>query len=240
VQDFGNINRPYSKKHLWPCDAGFFFEISKGAICAGNIFVNCDHGIWVLNSSNVYITRNTLINSTVCIGRTDRVAEGDVFGWHADTGPRVDERDGHIFINNLHTANETFRRPLLNIWQPADLCKRLSKPIVKQLDYNIYVNSSDIPLDPLIMWSPVKNDDCQLLFKSIKDLQKLHSKFSGHSQYYAEYFGPLFKSRELGNYQLLKSFPGSTKAARLPDTILEILGKSKKDIQYAGAYPPVE
>jgi hypothetical protein len=42
---------------IFPCEsdpgnAGFFFEISQGAICAGNVFVNCDYGVFVLNSSN--------------------------------------------------------------------------------------------------------------------------------------------------------------------------------------------
>ena len=50
VEGVGNINSPFSGERFWPSDNGFFFEISKGAICAGNVFVNCDHGIFVLNS----------------------------------------------------------------------------------------------------------------------------------------------------------------------------------------------
>ena len=68
VQGVGNNKSGYRKDQLWPSDNGFFFEISKGAICAGNLFVNCDHGLMVLNSSNVHIYQNTFVNSTACIG----------------------------------------------------------------------------------------------------------------------------------------------------------------------------
>ncbi len=100
---------------------GFFFEISKGVVVAGNIFVNCDHGMMILNSSNVRIYNNTFVNSIACVGRNGRVAAGDRFGWHATTGPDVDERDGHVFVNNLLVGCTEFTRPLLFVWQPASL-----------------------------------------------------------------------------------------------------------------------
>jgi len=31
----------------------FFFESSKGAVCAGNKYVNFDQGVFILNSSNI-------------------------------------------------------------------------------------------------------------------------------------------------------------------------------------------
>jgi len=117
VEGVGNNKSELNIAQPWPSDNGFFFEISKGAICAGNVFVNCDHGIWVLNSSNVQIYQNTFVNSTACIARNARSAVGDHFGWHPSTGPNVDERDGHIFVNNLLTGDENFNRPLLYVWQ---------------------------------------------------------------------------------------------------------------------------
>ena len=93
---------------LWPSDNGFFFEISKGAVCAGNVFVNCDHGMSGPNSSNVRVYQNTFVNSMACFGRTGRVPAGDHFGWHSRTGPDVDKREGHIFVNNLLTGRQEF------------------------------------------------------------------------------------------------------------------------------------
>ena len=68
VEGVGIQHDDMKKDQLWPSDNGFFFEISKGAICAGNVFVDCDHGIMVLNSSDVHIYQNTFINSMVAIG----------------------------------------------------------------------------------------------------------------------------------------------------------------------------
>jgi hypothetical protein len=39
--------------------------------------------------------------------------------------------------------------------------------------------------------------------------------------------GPLFKSYELGNYQLLQLFPGSAAAIRIPEEIARVLGIQK-------------
>lgn len=237
VEGVGNTDRRFYNARFWPSDNGFFFEISKGAICAGNVFVNCDHGIFVLNSSDVQMYQNTLVNSTVCIGRTARSAAGDHFGWHPSTGPDVHERDGHVFVNNLLTADKNSRRPLLAFSQPKSLCERLNKPQVKQLDYNVYVRGEHTASKPLILWSPAVSDDCQLTFGSLEGLQKLHPEFSAHSQYFANYNGPLFKSSKLGNYQLLQAFPGSTAATGLPVEIRALLGRPKQDARFTGAYP---
>ncbi len=176
VQDVGRIDREFRNNSLWPSDNGFFFEISTGAICAGNVFVNCDHGILVLNSSNVQMYNNTLVNSMACIGRTGRVAAGDVFGWHASSGPDLDKRDGHIFVNNLLSGDENFNKPLLMVWQPAPLCEQLKNPQVRQIDNNIYVRST-IKDVPLMLWSPAANENCQQFFGSPQDLAAIHSEF---------------------------------------------------------------
>ena len=239
VEGVGNVNGEFSTSQPWPSDNGFFFEISKGAICAGNVFVNCDHGVWALNSSDVHIYQNTFINSTACIGRTARSAAGDHFGWHPSTGPDVDERDGHIFVNNLLTGDKNFHRPLLFVWQPASLCERLDKPMVEQLDYNVYVRASDTASDPAILWSPAMNNNCQIPLAAPEDLHKLYAEFSAHSRYFANYDGPLFKSAELGNYQLLKAFPGAATASRIPAEIGKLIGQAQKDVRFIGAYPPV-
>jgi len=239
VEGVGNIDSEFSKDRPWPSDNGFFFEISKGAICAGNVFVNCDHGIWVLNSSDVRIYQNTFVNSTACIGRTARSAVGDPFGWHPSTGPDVNERDRHVFVNNLLTGDENFHRPLLFVWQPPSLFKRVDNPQLKQLDYNMYVRGSDTASNPLIWWSPA-NEERQLPFESLAGLQKLHPEFSANSQYFANYDGPLFKSSELGNYELLKAFPGSAAASPLPTEIRSAQGglrRPKQDSRFPGAFP---
>jgi hypothetical protein len=236
VEDVGHNDAPFSSQQFWPSQNGFFFEISKGAICAGNVFVNCDHGLFVLNSSNVQIYQNTFVNSVACIARTARSAANDKFGWHPSTGPDIDQREGHVFVNNLLTADGNVLRPLLAFSQPKSLCEKLNRPQVRQLDYNVYVRRSNASI-PLISWSPDPNNNCLETFESLEGLRKLHPEFAANSRYFADYSGPLFKSPELGNYQLVKAFPASKTAAPLPSQIKELLGR-KADEHFVGAYPP--
>jgi hypothetical protein len=237
IQDVGNRETKFSKDRPWPSDNGFFFEISKGVICAANVFVNCDHGVWVLNSSDAQIYNNTFINSTACFARDNRGANPDHFGWHPSTGPDVDERDGHIFVNNLMYGDENYNRPLLFVWQPANHCKSVNNQQLKQIDHNVYVHDSIKKGIPLILWSPADNEKCQEEFASPNNLQKTYMGFATHSRYFADYHGPLFKSSELGNYQLLKNFPGINSATELPDDLRNLISQSE---QYVGAFPPVQ
>jgi hypothetical protein len=193
----------------------------------------------VLNASKVQIYQNTFVNSMACIGRNARSAQGDHFGWHPSTGPDVDERDGHVFANNLLVGDESFNRSLLFIWQPASLCEKLDKPQLKQLDYNAYVRGAEKTSYPLVLWSPVSNEKCQTGFESLEELRKLYPEFSANSRYFAGYNGPLFKGTELGNYQLLPAFSGAKSAMPLPAQISKLLGPAKKDGRYVGAYPPM-
>ena len=216
VEGVGNINSPFSGERFWPSDNGFFFEISKGAICAGNVFVNCDHGIFVLNSSNVQIYQNTLVNSTVCIGRNERSAVGDRFGWHPSTGPDVNGRDGHVFVNNLLTADENFSRPLLAFWQPVALCERLNKPQVKQLDNNVFVRRGDKTHGGLILWSPVPGPNCQVSLDSPEDMHKMNPEFSANSINFSNYSGPLFEECRTGQLPVVTGVCGFQSGSPAP------------------------
>ncbi len=241
IEGVGDLDRTFDDTRPYPSNNGFFFEISKGAICAGNVFVNCDQGIFVLNSSNVQIYQNTLINSTVCISRNERTAANDkMFGWHSSTGPDVDKRDGHVFVNNLLTGDSEYHRPLLFVWQPASLCQRLSAPLLKQIDYNLFVRSAEKSSSPVILWSPAPGGQCQVGFESVSELRKLYPQFAVNSLSFDAYNGPLFKSTTLCNYELLPMAPGASTGMQLPAEIRKLLGQSKKDGQYVGAYPQVQ
>ncbi|HPR31426.1 MAG TPA: right-handed parallel beta-helix repeat-containing protein, partial [Prolixibacteraceae bacterium] len=124
IENVGTVRNEIATNKLWPSQNGFFFEISKGVVCAGNVFVNCDHGMLILNSCDAKIYQNTFFNSIACIGRDQRSAQGDHFGWHPSTGPDVDERDGHIFVNNLLSGDNDFKRPLMFVWQPDVMCEQ--------------------------------------------------------------------------------------------------------------------
>ncbi|MBC7188310.1 MAG: right-handed parallel beta-helix repeat-containing protein [Calditrichaeota bacterium] len=236
VENVGSTKGRFPIERPWPSNNGFFFEISKGAICAGNVFVNCDHGLWVLNSSDVHIYNNTFVNSTACISRNARSAAADQFGWHASTGPDVDKRHGHVFVNNLLYADEGFERPLLYVWQPAVLCERLQHSQLRAMDHNLFLTKASRATVPLIVWGPEKTDSCYLVYESFDSFQKAHPEYAAQSWHVSWYPGQLFKSLELGDYRLLDSSPGAAAGRQLPTEIGKLLGT---DGGYVGAFPPL-
>lgn len=237
VQDIGFIKDPINSTKTWASQNGFFFEISKGATCAGNVFVNCEQGMWSLNSSNVKAYNNTFINSTACISRTERSAEADHFGWHPATGPGVEERIGHVFVNNLMVGDESFSHPLFFVWQAPVICDKVTDSQLAQMDNNIYVRKMKDSEHPLIGWcpAPAGNENCQITFHSPEELNRTFSQFEGNSQLFFD--DSVFQSMDLGNYQLLSSFKAAQSGSQLPDAVRNLLGL-RSEASFVGAYPP--
>jgi hypothetical protein len=151
----------------------------------------------------------------------------------------VDKRKGHIVINNLIVGEKNYARTLLITWQPELLCKQLDKPQLSQFNHNIFVRSEDMESKPLFMWSPAANNQCQQSIQSPEDLNKLYPEFSGNSLYIENENEPLFKSSELGNYQLLPEFPGTKAGVQLSEEIRQLIGFPKNGNWPVGAYPLV-
>jgi hypothetical protein len=233
--DVGNVDGVFVNNWVEGAIDGFFFEISKGAICAGNVFVGCHKGIRALNSSDVRVYHNTLINTPASFERTPRSAEGDHFGWHAATAPGVDERDGHVFVGNLLVADESFSGPLLRFEQSPGLCGRLTEPQVAQLDGNLYVRRGD-GAQPLVVWSPAAGDDCRVEVDSLEGLRRQHPGFEAASVSLSDYAGVLLRSPELQRYELARAVPVSL-AGLVPAEILELLGWKTQQAGVPGAYP---
>jgi hypothetical protein len=238
VEGVGRTDNKIATNQLWPSDNGFFFEISKGALCAGNVFANCDHGVMVLNSSNVDICQNTFVNSMVCIGRNGRNAKNDHFGWHPSTGPDLDERIGHTLRNNLITGDESFSRPLQFVWQPDSLCEKLKDSQLMEFDNNVFVRKEDSVKMPLILWSPAKNNSCQTGFSSLQEINQIYPLYCKNSAEYLNYIGPLFMGEQLKNYRIVKEFPGIRFGQKNSKKVQQILGTLMKQDAYIGAYPP--
>jgi hypothetical protein len=237
IEGIGSTAAPMPGNQLWPSDNGFFFEISRGAVCAGNVFVDCDHGVMVLNSSRVRIYQNTFVNSAACIGRNSRSAAGDHFGWHPSTGPDVDKREGHVFANNVLVGDGRSTRPLLFVWQPDSLCMRLPQQQLSTCDHNAFIAMAPAPAHPLILWSPVPGEQCQAVWSSPEELHRQFPHFGGRSPWFPDYSGPLFKGLELGNYQFTKGFPAANVGMPLPAEIDSLLGPAFRSGGCIGAYP---
>jgi hypothetical protein len=229
--DVGEVDGVFVNNWIERTDNGFFFEISQSAICAGNVFVDCGTGIKILNSRDVRMYQNTLVNSTAWIERTPRSAVGDHFGWHPATGPDVDQRDGHVVVGNLFVAGELFHRPLLIFAQSNQLRSRLTNPQVSALDFNVYVRRSPATRTLFSIYTIPDS------FQTADELRAKHPKFEASSQSFNDYFGPLFQGERLSRFELLPGFPAARSAAPLPDDVLKLLGTSRKAATFPGAFP---
>jgi hypothetical protein len=234
--DVGNRDGVFVNNWVQDALVGFFFEISKGATVAGNVFVRCGRGLWALNSSNVRAYHNTFVDSVASFERNERSAQGDHFGWHPRTGPDVDEREGHVFVGNLLVGSEAFRVSLLRVEQPRSLCSRLTKPQLAQVDGNVYVRHGQA-VSPLLVWSPVAGETCQVDLASLEDLRRVQPTLEAHGRAYADYAGALFRSPELSNYGLARPIPGLQPTDDLPAEVARLLGWPAAQTRTPGAYP---
>lgn len=221
--DVGEVNGVFINNWVQATDNGFFFEISKGAVCAGNVFVDCPTAIHILNSRDVEIYNNTLVNSGVRIARTERSAVGDHFGWHPSTGPDVDERDGHILAGNLFAANDHFHTPRVQIAQPQALFGRLTRPQVLRMDHNVFVCSLPKGDHSTIVWSPHAGDDVSVEFDSPEELHAKYPEYAANSVSFFDYHGPLFRSDALSRYELVPGFPREFVEPQIPGELLDQL-----------------
>ena len=233
--DVGNRDGVFVNNWVENALIGFFFEISRGATVAGNVFVNCDRGVWVLNSANARVYHNTFVDTAASFERNERSAVGDHFGWHPRTGPGVEEREGHVFVGNLLVASEAFRKPLLRFEQAKGLCGKLTRPQATQVDGNVYVRAGSG--GPLLVWSPVAGESCQVELGSLEELTKLQPGFETRGRSFTEWAGALFRSPELRRLELAGPLPGLPALEGMPAEVRRLLGWPEKGPLTPGAFP---
>ncbi|MBN2062845.1 MAG: right-handed parallel beta-helix repeat-containing protein, partial [Deltaproteobacteria bacterium] len=237
--DVGNHDGVFVNNYVEDATNGFFFEISKGVTVAGNVFVNCGKGVYILNSADAKVCNNTFFDSTAAFERNQRSAAADHFGWHPATGPDVGEREGHIFVNNLMVASDSLNEPLLRFGQPAMLCDRLPDPQAKKIEGNVYVRA-DVPEKksvPLIRWSPAGGDNCQVAFKSLDDFRNAAKGFEKTGIQVNMTARSIFRGPDLKRYDLLRPLPEVKNIGIIPEEVRKILGWSRKQAHCVGAYP---
>ncbi|TWT17164.1 right-handed parallel beta-helix repeat-containing protein [Luteimonas wenzhouensis] len=230
--DVGNVDGVFVDNYVEGTQIGFFFEISKGVVAAGNVFVDNAQGIRVLNSSNARVYHNTFYNSPVLFDRDGRSATGDLFAWHPATGPDVDEREGHVFERNLLVAGEGVDGPLLEFRQAPALCGRLTRPMATRVDGNVYVRGASD--EPLVDWGPVRGGtDCQAGYADL-DAFRRATKLEANGVAITSGHGSPFRSIELRRFDLAH-VPEGVHPAPVPEEAAQVLGWSGDALP--GAYP---
>lgn len=250
--DVGNVDGVFVNNWVENCLDGFFWEISKNVTVAGNVFINCQNGVRILNSSGAKVYHNTFLNAPASFQRDTRSAQGDHFGWHPSTGPDVHERHGHVFTGNLLLADARFNAPLLRADQHPALKDRLKDPAFDAVDFNVYVRAAapvatgsakgpddmNTPLvqnigPVLIAWSPGAGDTNQFMLKTPAELTARLPQFEAHGTLLPLAPNAVVQSPELRNYAPAGELPVR---APLPAKIAELLGWPARDGYVPGAY----
>ncbi len=260
--DVGNVDGVFTNNWIQNCVDGFFFEISKGVICAGNVFVNCVTGSRVLNSSGAKVYQNTYVNSAATFQRDSRSAVGDHFDWHPESGPDVEERHGHEFGNNLIVGHSEFQFALFSAWQSPNVAERLLEPMFDSVNYNVYVHTGISQISeketgsvkhrlryisegyfkgtPVIAWSPFDNEISHKRIETLAEFKALDNGYEKDSYEFRNYKGALFSGIRLGNYGLTRHFANQVKVHSLPDFVEAVLPDTYENIDWPGAFPVVE
>jgi parallel beta-helix repeat protein len=239
--DVGNRDGVIVNNWIEGAQDGFFFEISRGATVAGNVFVRCNRGIHVLNSADVHVYNNTFLDAPATFERNERSATNDHFGWHPSTGPDVDQREGHVFLNNLLVASAGFSRPLLTFEQPQSLCGKLTRPHATAVDGNVYVRPSgtDGASPALISLSPASGQaqGCVARAGSLDEFRKLAPAFEASGVQFDKTPRWIFKGPDVGRYELRQPVEPARDSNLLPAEVRERLGWNANDAKSPGAYP---
>lgn len=238
--DVGNRNGVVINNYVENVAVGFFHEISQGITVAGNVFVNNGLGTWMLNAADAYVYNNTYVDSPVSVSRDQRGGPGDLFGWHTATGPDIDEREGHVFKNNLMVATGAAEGPLLNMGQSPALCEELPDPGLAEMDGNVYVRPKSLypnVTTPLIRWQGTTAEDCATGYGSLSAFQEDVSGFEQNGRQIDGDAHAVFVSPELRNFKLREALPTQPND-RLPAHVRELLGWSADVARVTvGAYP---
>ena len=239
--DVGNHDAVIVDNYMENAIDGIFIEISRGATIAGNVVVNSNHGLRVLNSADVHAYNNTFFNAPVSFERNDRVAAGDVFDWHATTGPGLEQRDGHIFLHNLMAASDSYRDPLLEFLQKSSLCGKLKHAQATEVDGNVYLRAASTAVSgapaPLIIYAPSEGENCTSRLASLDDFRKLEPAFEKNGVEIDRSPRTVLKGPDLGNFELQRALPNVPARNFLPPELRSLLGWSEAEAMTPGAYP---
>ena len=232
--DVGNIDGVFVNNWVENCLDGFFFEISKGVTVAGNVFLNCENGVRILNSAGAIVRQNTFVNAPARFERNERSAADDHFAWHPATGPDVHERDSHVFEGNLLFGGAGFSRPLVRVDQSKALKGKITGPHFATTGGNLYARPAGPDMNrPLLTWSPAESDSDSDAFSTLAAFHKKHPAFESGSLFIAATPHMLLRSPDLKRLAPSRPLPVQSP---LPAEVARTLGWPEVRSYQPGAY----
>lgn len=209
---------------------GIFFEVSRGAIIAGNVSINNGMGIRVSGSSDVKVYNNTLARNAINLQVYDNAR---INRNPAEVAAGIDYETRNVAIkNNIFaaaqpTGNVTLPSALLNVTQ--DPCGTTGPPcndteqMLSALDSNLYYRTDPSQPSTLILWRPNALIN-PISYTNLADFRAA----TGFEQNGIEISGQLsrglFPNEERGDFRLLGNTPGRKDGEPLPADVAAALG----------------
>ncbi|UYZ63635.1 RICIN domain-containing protein [Hymenobacter weizhouensis] len=224
---------------------GIFFEISDGALIAGNLCVgNGESGIQISNSANARIYHNTLVDNgrALVINETERPGAGKTEEYSGQ-GILLPNwvTQGNVAKNNILANGGTVRN--LPSWQVQDVLDVFNwplnpadPPMVTALDYNLYYRTSATQPTALARWTEARTGDNRELPGLAALRQRVGVEANGRSLD-NQPLTALFLDPAAGNYQLSPSSPARGAGQALPQEVAQALGVPTGVAVDIGAYP---
>ena len=216
--------------------AGIHFEISDGAILAGNILVDNGYGIWVTTSSNGRIYNNTFVDN----GEPLHIREYYRDDNDAQKGPGNSANTQ--IVNNIFVNGTNSEWPWALVTVRSGLCGDWN--IVTKLNHNAYYRTDVDQPQYTIRWDNTPSDgpskqECgdqkQSVYPTLKDFQDA-ADLEKNGMEFAGTPDPFFIDKAKGNYDLAENSPAIDAGAALPKDIAEALGWPMTDKVDLGAY----
>lgn len=234
--DVGNVDGVFVDNWVERTDNGFFFEISKGAVVAGNVFLDCPTGVKLLNSRDVTVANNTLINSRVHAHRNERSAENDHFGWHPASGPGVAERVGHEVVGNLFYADDSFGEPFIVVDENSAIGEAAETSQLATVSHNVFVRSTPAGQRALLSEPGGSAAEPPRVAFTLEQLEA--GGRSGGSWASLGDRSRVFVGVHLRRFEPVSSFDGLAVRPPAPARAVRDLGWSVDGLGHPGAYAP--
>ncbi|UYZ64942.1 right-handed parallel beta-helix repeat-containing protein [Hymenobacter weizhouensis] len=182
---------------------GIFFEVSRGALLAGNVAYGNSDGVYISGSSNVQIYNNTLVGNLRNLRIKDTSRENDekdaaVRAAQVARGLDYNTYDIDAW-NNVLADGRAVNASVLNGWTT---CR--TKPMVRTLDHNLYVRSStQTPAVPtLVQWNQRGSScDSDASFTSLASFTGQTNFERNGRQLDGQSLSNLFEDWNSGNFQ---------------------------------------
>ncbi len=191
---------------------GIFFEISNGALIAGNLSVNNGNGIMIANAANAKIYNNTLANNNMIIKEDKRTLSTDEI-----RGGSSNYVIGTVIKNNIFsTATGSMVLDVKN-----DSCQT---NMVDSLNYNAYYRLD--ATKPATLIRGTTPGQCVKLYPNLESFRADFPRFEkvGHSLDLVGGENPFFMNGANGDYRLKAGSPAVSAGSPLPADVAEALG----------------